>query len=378
MKAAGRRDGPSNAAQLVADTTAALAHLDTVDLDALDEPAARTQVEVLRPLIRGHAVRYYEHDAPLIADAQYDRLFHALRTLETRFPALIAPDSPTHRVGGDPLDRFEKVRHPEPLLSLGNAFDGDELRAWYERIQRKLADEDIGTKEDPATPALVAELKIDGLAMALTYDDGVLALAATRGNGTVGENVTAGVRTIRPIPLRLMPAAPEPDVLSADLFSAPTAAPAVPRRLEVRGEVYMGTGDFDALNERLATEGSKTFANPRNAAAGSLRQLDPSVTAQRPLSFFAYGLGPGDFGEAGPPASQYAALSLLTDLGLPVSPETRRFETIEEVVAFCEAWTARRDDPAPPNGQGLDYEIDGVVVKVDDLALQDKLGSVAN
>ncbi|MEM6784265.1 MAG: NAD-dependent DNA ligase LigA, partial [Bacteroidota bacterium] len=333
--------------------------------------AAEREAALLRVLIRGHAQRYYRDDAPLIADVEYDRLFRALQTFETQFPTLVAPDSPTHRVGGDPLDRFEKVRHPEALLSLGNAFDGDELRAWYERVQRKLADEDFGSKEEPATPALVAELKIDGLAMALTYESGVLALAATRGNGTVGENVTAGVRTVRPIPLRLTPSPASSASSPGDLFSI--TPPTLPPRLEVRGEVYMGTSDFEALNDRLAGEGAKTFANPRNAAAGSLRQLDPNVTAQRPLSFFAYGLGPSDFGVGVAPRSQYAALNVLRSLGLPVSPETRRFTTIDEVVAFCEAWTDRRDDPA-----ALDYEIDGVVVKVDGFALQAALGNVAN
>ncbi|MEM8601349.1 MAG: NAD-dependent DNA ligase LigA [Bacteroidota bacterium] len=357
----------------MADTKVALNRLGTRDIEALSGAEAQHEAALLRPLIRGHATRYYRDDAPLIADAEYDRLFHALRSLEARFPALVTPDSPTHRVGGDPLDRFEKVRHPEALLSLGNAFDGDELRAWYERIQRKLADEDIGTKDDPATPALVAELKIDGLAMALTYDGGVLALAATRGNGTVGENVTAGIRTVRAIPLRLSPSASVPAAPPVDLFSAPLTAPPVPSRVEVRGEVYMGTSDFEALNERLAGDGAKTFANPRNAAAGSLRQLDPNVTAQRPLSFFAYGLGPSDFGEGPAPASQHEALGVLGALGLPVSPETQRFASIEDVVAFCEAWTDRRDDPT-----ALDYEIDGVVVKVDDFALQAKLGNVAN
>lgn len=361
------------AARLVAETKAALARVADTHIDTLDEAAANREADLLRPLIRGHATRYYRDDAPLIADAEYDRLFHALKGIEARFPALVTPDSPTHRVGGDPLDRFEKVRHLEALLSLGNAFDGDELRAWYERIQRKLADEDIGTKDEPAQPALVAELKIDGLAMALTYEQGVLTLAATRGNGTVGENVTAGVRTVRAIPLRLASPSSTSAAPPGDLFAASPAAPRVPARIEVRGEVYMGTTDFDALNDRLAAEGAKTFANPRNAAAGSLRQLDPNVTAQRPLSFFAYGLGPSDFGDGSSPSGQQEALNVLQTLGLPVSPETRRFASIDEVVAFCEAWTARRDDPT-----ALDYEIDGVVVKVDDFALQAKLGNVAN
>ncbi len=350
---------------LAADTEAALGRLDETDLEQIDERAAEPLAEQLAALVREHGHRYYALDAPVIADAEYDRLFRALQTLEARFPDLAAPDSPTQRVGGAPLDAFRKVRHPEPLLSLGNAFDEGELRAWYERVQRRLADEGVGTKDDPAAPALVAELKIDGLALALTYQAGVLALGATRGNGRVGEDVTAHVRTIRAIPLRLRPAAPE----ATDLF---TAAPSVPRALEVRGEVYLGTTDFERLNERLAEEEGKPFANPRNAAAGSLRQLDPAVTAQRPLRFLAYGIGPADFGDAPPPASQHEVLARLGALGLPVNPEVRHFETIGEVVAFCAAWTERRDEGA------LDYEIDGVVVKVDDIALQAALGAVAN
>ncbi len=302
-------------------------------------------------MIRPLADAYYRDDRPLLSDAQYDRLFRALQTLEARFPELRAPDSPTHRVGSEPLDRFEKVEHPVPMLSLGNAFDADELRAWYDRVRRGLA----GVLDDGEAPALVAELKIDGLAIALTYEAGRLVLGATRGNGYVGENVTAHVRTVRSIPLRLRDG--------------------YPQRIEIRGEVYLRKSTFEAINARLAEAGEAVFANPRNAAAGSLRQLDPRITASRGLDFWGYGLGPveGEVPDSLPdslPDSQSAALDWLDRLGLPASPHHERFDDIEDVVAFCDRWAERRDD--------LDFEIDGVVVKVDRRDYQDVLGTVAN
>ena len=325
------------------------ADLERLDLTTLPQGAAEPLVRCLQDVLRQHAHRYYVRDAPLISDVEYDRLLARLRTLEERFPELITPDSPTQRVGGTPLDRFSKVAHEVPLLSLGNAFDAGELRAWYERCRRGLRDrygEDV-------QPRLTAELKIDGLAVALRYEQGQLVTAATRGNGRVGEDITRNVRTIRPIPLRIPVGADEAEA---------------PARLEVRGEVYMRVSDFERLNERLAAEGgARTFANPRNAAAGSLRQLDPAVTAQRPLSFFAYGLGPTS---AERPPAHHAQLDWIGRLGLPVNEHVTTVDDIESVIAYCDTWTTRRDE--------LDYEIDGVVVKVDDEAQQEALGAVSN
>ncbi|MDX1530301.1 MAG: NAD-dependent DNA ligase LigA [Rhodothermales bacterium] len=348
---------------LVQETADVQRRLANTEPEAVSETEAADLAAALRPVLRGHIRQYYVLDEPVIADAEYDRLFRALQQIEARFPALATPDSPTLRVGGEPLDAFSKVRHPEPLLSLANAFDGDELRAWYDRALRGLA----GAFED-ARPALVAEPKIDGLAIALTYADGRLTLGATRGNGRVGEDVTEHVRTIPAIPLLLRPPGQEGQAQQPDLFSGSTSnGHALPRRLEVRGEVYMAKSTFERLNEALSAEGEKPFANPRNAAAGSLRQLDPRVTARRRLSFFAYGVGPVD---GAVPQTQHGVLAWLQRLGFPVNPHVARFETVDEAVAFCEAWAERRDT--------LDYEIDGVVVKVDERAFQDELGQVAN
>jgi DNA ligase (NAD+) len=351
---------------LVADTEAVLRRIDNGALEEVAVLEARPLAAQLAALLRGHGHRYYVLDAPVIADAEYDRLLRALQTLEARFPDLAAPDSPTRRVGGQPLDAFSKVRHPVPLLSLGNAFDADELRAWYDRVRRGLAE-----RFEETTPALVVEPKIDGLALALTYADGRLHLGATRGNGRVGEDVTEHVRTIRAIPLRIPPPAAEEKLadVPATLFDQPPAPEhtEAPARIEVRGEAYMAKSTFERLNEALAADGGKTFANPRNAAAGSLRQLDPTVTAQRGLSFFAYGVGPVEGDE---PETQHGTLALLARLGFPVNEHIQRLDDIDAVIRYCEAWEDRRDD--------LDYEIDGVVVKVDRRDYQDELGAVAN
>ena len=316
--------------------------LDVRPPEALDAESAGALAARLQSTLRTLATAYYADGQSLIGDTQYDRLFHALKAIEERFPSTATADSPTHRVGSDPLDRFEKVDHPVALLSLGNAFDGDDLRAWYDRVMKGLA----SVLDEGDRPALVAELKIDGLAVALTYERGTLVRAATRGNGVTGEDVTANVRTIRGIPLRLRATAPE--------------------RLEVRGEIYMRRSTFESLNERLVAEGNRPLANPRNGAVGSLRQLDSSITASRGLDFWAYGIGPTT---AEVPASQDATLDWLSQLGLPVSAERRRFASIDETVAYCEDWAGRRDT--------LDYEIDGAVVKVDRLDYQSVLGQVS-
>ncbi len=303
--------------------------------------AARALADELRPVVRALGRAYHSDGESLVGDTQYDRLFHALREIEAQHPDLRTADSPTARVGGTPLDGFDKVEHPEPLLSLGNAFDGDQLRAWVERAMKGLD----GVLVEGERPAFVAELKIDGLALALTYRDGVLVRAATRGNGRTGEDVTRNVRTIRSIPLRIEGA---------------------PERVEIRGEAYMARSTFEALNQRLAEAGDKPLANPRNGAVGSLRQLDSAVTASRNLSFVAYGLGPVT---GAVPARQSEVLDWLDGLGLPTQPSRQTFTEVDPLVAFCEYWAGHRDS--------LDLEIDGVVVKLDRLDYQDVLGQVS-
>ncbi len=318
--------------------------LQSVREGASDTSSARMVFDELVEVLNGHAELYYRQDDPVITDAEYDQFMQWLKQLEGLHPNWLRPDSPSHRVGSSPLEGFEKVPHPEPMLSLGNAFDGDELRAWYERCLRRL--DEVQTD----LPALNAELKIDGLAVALTYENGILVRAATRGDGRVGENITANVRTIRSIPLKLIP-----------------SAHPIPERIEIRGEVYFPKSAFDSLNARLSGEGLKTFANPRNAAAGSLRQLDSSITAQRELSFFAYSTGPTSSIVA---SSQHDLLHILSTWGFRANKEARQCSSIDEVVSFCEAWIDRRDS--------LDYDIDGVVVKIDDYRIQGQLGNVAN
>ena len=328
---------------IVSDALDAIRGLEDTPADGLAKAEASELAGRLRPIVRrlGHA--YYVKDEPLLSDGQYDRLFRALQMLEERFPDLKTPDSPTHRVGGPVLDKFEKVQHPEPLLSLGNAFDAGELRAWYERACRGLAD----VLDDGGKPALVAELKIDGLAIALRYESGQLTQGATRGNGIIGENVTAHVKTVRSIPLKLLDEAPN--------------------YLEVRGEVYMRLSTFEELNRKLVEAGETPKVNPRNTAAGSLRQLDPAAVAGRKLDFWAYGIGKTD---GVLPATQTEVLTWLKELGLPPTPNHARFDDIEDVIDFCETWTGKRGE--------LDFEIDGMVVKVDRRDFQEILGNVAN
>ena len=327
----------------------ALDRLGATDPSSLAQEEASAIVAKLRELLHAHIYRYHVLDDPVITDPEYDRLFRGLQDLEKQFPDLVTPDSPTHRVGGGVLDRFEKVRHPVAMLSLGNAFDEEEVRAWYERCRRGLRDR-FG---DDVSPAIVSELKLDGLAVALTYDHGRLVVAATRGNGIEGENVTVNVRTVPTVPLAI---------------PAGGNGVAPPERIEVRGEVYIKKSDFEALNERQASAGDKPYANPRNAAAGSLRQLDPSITASRPLTFTAYAVGP--VAGAGVPRSQHEVLEWLAAFGFPVNEFTRRVTSIEEVVQIYEKWSDERDR--------LDYEIDGLVLKIDDFDHQEALGFVSN
>jgi DNA ligase (NAD+) len=307
---------------------------------------AEQRAAALRDLIRLHNHRYHVLDSPLISDAEFDGLMRELRALEAAYPQLVTAESPTQRVGGAAAGGFGRIRHPQPMLSLGNAFDEQDLQAWRERVERLL-----GHNVD----AWVVEPKIDGLAIALSYRDGTLRYGATRGDGEIGEDVTANLRTIDSIPLQLSLHADSADGLPAHL---PTA-------LEVRGEVYMRSADFERLNERLAADGERVFANARNAAAGSLRQKDPALTAARPLRFFAYSIGPI---EGVTLSGQSQALAYLRTIGFPVNQDARRFTDFAAVVSYCRAWMAGRAD--------LPYEADGMVIKVDSFALQRELGVV--
>src|SRR5918994_4063931 len=302
--------------------------------------SVEARAEELREQLRHHGYRYYVLDDPEIGDDEYDALLDELRGIEAEHPELRTPDSPTQRVGGEPVSDLRKVTHELPMLSLANARSEEELRAWVSRMRNHLAREGI---EDPEF-TFVAEPKIDGLAISLLYEDGVLVRGATRGNGEVGEDVTHNLRTIGSIPLRFDDAPPV---------------------IEVRGEVYMSLPDFAALNERRAAAGLSTFMNPRNSAAGTIRQLDPKLAAERPLSMWCYGIGAT---EGISFTSHWDALQWLKEHGFRVNDDVKRLTTEDEVVARCEAWRERRGD--------LDFEIDGVVVKVDDLELQRRLGAV--
>ncbi|MCZ7573173.1 MAG: NAD-dependent DNA ligase LigA [Ardenticatenaceae bacterium] len=312
----------------------------------------RTRAEQLRKVLEYHNYRYYVLDDPEINDAAYDALMNELRALEAEFPELQTPDSPTQRVGAPPLEAFDKVEHARPMLSLANAFDIGEVRHWYERVCRLVGHDQIEWGVEP---------KIDGLAVAITYVNGRLVLGATRGNGVVGEDITPNIRTVRQVPLEIPVRAPRraQEDLPPFLTDLPT-----PARLEVRGEVYMRLADFERLNREQAEAGEKTFANPRNAAAGSLRLLDSRITAQRPLSFFAYGIGILD--DNVEIQTQWEVLGYLGGLGFPINPDARHFTNFEEALAYAETWMSRRDE--------LDYEVDGAVFKVNSLALQEKLG----
>jgi DNA ligase (NAD+) len=298
------------------------------------------RVAELRKQLEHHGRRYYVLDDPEIADDAYDALLDELRTLETEFPELQTPDSPTQRVGGEPVGRLEKVEHLEPMLSLDNVRGEDELRAWVARMKAHLGREGIVRTRFE----YVVEPKVDGLAVSLLYRDGVLERGATRGNGEVGEDVTHNLRTIGSIPLHIEDAPP---------------------LLEVRGEVYMSLEDFASVNERRAEAELSTFMNPRNSAAGAVRQLDPSLMAERPLSMWAYQVG------VAPDLSfetHWEALEWLRGHGFRVNRDIQRIKTEDEAIAQCLRWQQRRGE--------LDFEIDGVVVKVSDLHLQRRLGSV--
>ena len=300
---------------------------------------ARTRAEALRSQIRHHDYQYYVLNEPEIGDSDYDRLLRELVAVEAESPELITPGSPTQRVAGQLSEGFATVDHRAPMLSLGNVFDAGELREWHARVARLLERDHF---------AMVCEPKIDGVAISLTYQDGRFARGATRGDGLRGDEITANLRTIRSLPLALQ-------------------VEDVQRVLEVRGEVYMSKAEFERLNEQRAEAGEQLYMNPRNTAAGSLRQLDPAVTASRRLDVFAYQIGWIESGRQ-PAASQWEALRWMAQAGFPTNPHAERFETIDEVAEFCARWVDRRDQ--------LAYEIDGVVVKVDEVALQRQLGTV--
>jgi DNA ligase (NAD+) len=302
--------------------------------------SAEKRAEELREALALHNRHYYVLDDPLIGDDEYDALLDELRAIEAEHPALRTPDSPTQRVGAPPLDRFEQVEHAEQMLSLANARNEEELRAWETRVRNHLKRLDISAAEFSYT----TEPKIDGLAISLTYEDGVLVRGATRGDGRVGEDVTQNLRTIGAIPLRI----DDP-----------------PPFVEVRGEVYLPIADFKALNERRAEAGEPTFANPRNSAAGSIRQLDPALAAERPLSIWCYGIGAARGLDL---ATHSEELEWLDARGFKVNPDTAHHAGIDSTVKRCQWWEERRE--------ALDYEIDGVVVKIDERALWRELGVV--
>ena len=302
----------------------------------VDNNVARRVAE-LREQINHHNYRYYVLDDTEVNDSEYDRLMVELRGLEEEHPSLVTVESPTQRVGANPADGFEQVQHRLPMLSLGNAFNEEDLQAWYRRIKGLLDDADFN---------LVCELKIDGLAVSLTYQDGVLVQGATRGNGTTGEDVTQNLRTIRSIPMSLIG---EP-----------------PPYLEVRGEVYLPIEEFQRLNVEREKLGEPLYANPRNTGAGSVRQLDSKVTASRNMRIWVYSLG--DIGESERPSEHSDSLRWLNGMGFRINPENRVCETLEEVVDYYHSWVEKRHD--------LPYEIDGVVIKVDPFAYQDSLGVV--
>lgn len=333
----------------------------------MKNPQFQQHMEDLRKAIHFHNYRYHVLDAPVISDLEYDRLLAELKQLETEHPDLVTPDSPTQRTGAAPSDKFEKVQHPTPILSLANAFGAEDALTWFERV-KKIDDRVERTK-------FVVEPKIDGLSVVLHYENGIYRKGATRGDGQIGEDITSNLRTIRAIPLHipLIRQLENEETLSSSkeipLFSSKPSQTVsstsllVPKHLVVRGEVFINIKDFDKLNQRLEESGERTYLNPRNTAAGSLRQLDPALTATRPLTLLTYQIIYSD----GPiPFTQWETLEYLQALGFPITNSARRFDDIQSAVAFTEKWESRRDE--------LPYEADGMVIKIDDLRLFADLG----
>ena len=301
----------------------------------------QTQIDNLRKTLRQYEYEYHVLDNPTVPDSEYDRLFHQLKALELEHPEFLTSDSPTQRVGAKPLSGFSQIRHEIPMLSLDNAFSDEEFNAFVKRIEDRLI-----VLPKPLT--FCCEPKLDGLAVSILYVNGILTQAATRGDGTTGEDITANIRTIRNIPLQLLTDNP-------------------PARLEVRGEVFMPHAGFERLNEYALEHGEKTFANPRNAAAGSLRQLDPNITSKRPLVLNAYGIGIAEGVEL--PNTHYARLQWLKSIGIPVNPEIRLCYGTNEVLDFYRDIQNKRSS--------LGYDIDGTVLKINDIALQNELGFIS-
>ena len=309
----------------------------------MDKNSSRADYEKLKSEIHSHNHRYHVLDAPIISDAEYDKLLNELKRLEAEHPNWVSSDSPTQRAGSTPADRFEKVRHPAPILSLANAFGGADALAWYDRV-RKL-------DERVASAKFVVEPKIDGLSVVLHYRDGLFVQGATRGDGLVGEDITSNLRTVRSIPLRI---------------PVDSKGPKPPKYLVVRGEAFLPIKAFEELNRQLEEAGEKTYLNPRNTAAGSLRQLDPTLTASRPLTLLVYQIV---HSEGGPvPTSQWELLEFLRGLGFPVTDVARQLKDIGSAITYTETWNKRRDE--------LPYEADGMVIKIDNLNLAAELGFV--
>jgi DNA ligase (NAD+) len=305
-----------------------------------------SRYEELKSQVNFHNYRYHVLDAPVISDVEYDRLLNELKRIESERPEWITPDSPTQRAGAKPADRFEKIRHPRPILSLANAFGADDARAWFERVSK------IDDRVEKAK--FVVEPKIDGLSVVLHYRDGLFVQGATRGDGEVGEDITSNLKTIRAIPLRIPVNGNQLSVIS------------MPKYLVVRGEAFIPIKEFDALNQKLEEAGEKTYLNPRNTAAGSLRQLDPVLTASRPLTLLVYQIVYSEGGEV--PTSQWEILEYLKSLGFPTTDIAKRFDDLQSAIAYTETYNEGRDT--------LPYEADGMVIKIDDLNLAGELGFV--
>lgn len=329
-----------------------------------------TRYQQLKQEINFHLYRYHVLDAPIISDAEYDQLWKEFKALEAEHPEWVTPDSPSQRAGTVVSEKFEKVRHPRPILSLANAFGADDARAWYERIRK------LDARVE--TARFVVEPKIDGLSVVLHYRQGVFSQGATRGDGEIGEEITANLRTVKAIPLQI-PVIRHQSTVERGQLSMFDAHPSsmttseLPDYLVVRGEVFITNKDFEAMNARLAEAGERTYLNPRNSAAGSLRQLDPSITASRPLTILVYQVVYAEMGtqgnrETGIPTSQWELLQWLKSLGFPVTDVARRFDNLEDAIAYIQSWEHRRDE--------LGYEADGFVIKLDDLRLAEELGFV--
>src|SRR5574342_687699 len=303
----------------------------------------KSRYEELKQKIHFHNYRYHVLDAPVISDLEFDKLLNELKRIEADHPDWVTSDSPTRRAGSTPADRFEKVVHPAPILSLANAFGAEDARGWFERVKR------VDDRVERAK--FVVEPKIDGLSVVLHYHDGLFVQGATRGNGEIGEDITANLRTVKTIPLRI---------------PVDEKGPKPPKVLVVRGEAFMPIKEFEELNRRLAEAGGRTYLNPRNTAAGSLRQLDPALTASRPLTLLVYQIIHSEGGKV--PTSQWEILEYLKGLGFPVTDVAKRFDSLEKAIDYTETWNEGRDK--------LSYEADGMVIKIDDLNLAAELGFV--